>query len=179
MGDADSGDRPFPMLLEVAFRARLEEAVLAGRAGSVSALIRAALEDFDPATVAPDRPPQVAISVRLGAEVRERLRSAARIQGTSIGHLVRAAVEAHLGAVDDAPPAPAPPARPSGVARSRSKRGRKTGPKPAPSRSAPARPVRRTAPAASRPSRPVAASRPKKMPVPARARPARKRRRAK
>jgi Arc/MetJ-type ribon-helix-helix transcriptional regulator len=173
MGDAGSDDRPFPILLEVAFRARLEEFVRAGRARSVSALIRAALEGFDPATVAPERPAQVAISVRLGAETREMLRAAAQSRGTSIGHLVRAAVEAHLGAADDAAPPPAPVVKPSGIARSRSRRA----PKPAPALPTPSRPVRPSARPSAGAARPVPVSRPKKAAAKPRARPARKRRR--
>jgi Arc/MetJ-type ribon-helix-helix transcriptional regulator len=174
MGAADSDDRPFPMLLEVAFRARLEEAVRAGRAASVSALIRTALGNFDPSTVVPDRPPQVAISVRLGAEQREMLRAAAQTQGTSIGHLVRAAVEAHLGVTDEVPPPPPPPAKPSGVVRSRSK----PRPKPAPPKPAPPRAVRPAAPPPARPARPAPGARPKRTVAKPRARPGRKRRRA-
>lgn len=171
MGAADSGDRPFPMLLDVAFRARLDEAVRAGRAASVSALIRTALEGFDPAAVVPSRPAQVALSVRLGAETREMLRAAARTQGTSIGQLVRAAVEAHLGppvAVEE-PPAPPPPVKPAGIVRSR----KKPAPKPAPPR-----PARPTAPSSAGAARPAPVPRPKKTAAKPRVRPVRKRRRA-
>lgn len=169
MGAADSGDRPFPMLLDVAFRARLDEAVRAGRAVSVSALIRTALEGFDPAAVVPSRPAQVALSVRLGAETREMLRAAARTQGTSIGQLVRAAVEAHLGPPVEEPPAPPPPVKPTGIVRSRTK----PAPKPAPPR-----PVRPIAPSSADAARPAPAPRPKKTTAKPRVRPARKRRRA-
>jgi len=108
--------RPFPILLEVEFLDRLSEPVRHGRAKSVSEIIRTALERFDFSNVVVMHSPQVAISVRLAPEIRRNLKHISRTKHTSIGRLVRAAVEAYLpqlesGAVDqlEIPAVPAPP----------------------------------------------------------------------
>ena len=86
--------RPFPLQLEVELLDRLSEPVREGRAQSVSAIIRTALERFDFANVVVVRPAQLIISVRLTAEIRRNLKQISRAKHTSVGQLVRAAVEA-------------------------------------------------------------------------------------
>lgn len=97
--------RPFPILVEVEFLDRLNEPVREGRAKSVSEIIRTALERFDFSNVVVMHVAQVAISVRLAPEIRRNLKHISRTKHTSVGRLVRAAVEAYLphlesGAVD-------------------------------------------------------------------------------
>ena len=92
--------KPFPLQLEVEFLDRLSEPVREGRAKSVSAIIRAALEQFDFANVVVMHPAQVQISVRLPGEIRRNLRKISRAKHTSIGQLVRAAVDAYLPSVE-------------------------------------------------------------------------------
>lgn len=87
---------PFPVQVEVEFLDRLSEPVRDGKAKSVSGLIRAALERFNLANLVVVRPAQLTISVRLPPELRRALRQTARSKGTSVGQLVRAAVEAYL-----------------------------------------------------------------------------------
>jgi predicted DNA-binding protein len=97
--------RPFPIQVEVEFLDRLSEPVREGRAKSVSEIIRTALERYDFSNIVVMHPAQVAISVRLAPEIRRSLKQISRAKHTSIGQLVRAAVEAYLpqletGAVD-------------------------------------------------------------------------------
>lgn len=97
--------RPFPIQLEVEFLDRLSEPVREGRAKSVSDLVRTALERYDFSNVVVMHPAQVTISVRLAPEIRRNLKQISRAKHTSVGQLVRAAVEAYLpqvesGAVD-------------------------------------------------------------------------------
>ncbi len=87
---------PFPLQLEVEFLDRLSEPVREGKAKSVSGLIRAALERFNLAHLVVVRPAQLTISVRLPPGLRRALRQTARAKGTSVGQLVRAAVESYL-----------------------------------------------------------------------------------
>jgi hypothetical protein len=110
----DKSARPFPIQMEVEFIDRLSEPVREGRAKSVSDIIRTALERYDFANVIVMRPAQVGISVRLPAEIRRNLKVISRAKHTSIGQLVRAAVEAYLpllesGAVDQLEMPIAPP----------------------------------------------------------------------
>ncbi|MBA4136348.1 MAG: hypothetical protein C0518_03415 [Opitutus sp.] len=93
---APEDNRPFPIQLEVEFLDRLSEPVREGKAKSVSAIIRAALERFDLSSVVVVRPSQLLVSVRLPAAIRAELKKAARSKHTSVGQLVRAAVEAYL-----------------------------------------------------------------------------------
>jgi len=93
---ARSKTAPLAFQLEVEFLDRLSEPVRDGKAKSVSHLIREALENFDFAHVLVVHPAQLQISVRLPAGLRQTLRRTARARHTSIGQLVRAAVEAHL-----------------------------------------------------------------------------------
>ena len=108
--------RPFPLQLEVELLDRLSEPVREGRAQSVSAIIRTALERFDFANVVVVRPAQLIISVRLTAEIRRNLKQISRAKHTSVGQLVRAAVEAYLPQLEsgadnqlEMPIAPTPP----------------------------------------------------------------------
>lgn len=87
---------PFAIQLEVEFLDRLSEPVREGKAKSVSDLIRTALERFNLENVVVMRPAQVTISVRLPPEIRKDLRRVAREKHTSVGQLVRAAVESFL-----------------------------------------------------------------------------------
>jgi predicted DNA-binding protein len=97
--------RPFPLQIEVEFLDRLSEPVREGRAKSVSEIIRAALERYDFTNVVVLHPSQLQISVRLPARTRQTLRRISRSKHTSIGHLVRAAVEAYLPELEAATPA--------------------------------------------------------------------------
>lgn len=137
--------KPFPIQMEVEFLDRLSEPVREGRAKSVSELIRTALEKYDFANVVVMHPAQLQISVRLPAEIRRNLRVISRAKHTSVGQLVRAAVEAYLpqiesGVVDQLempitpPPAPvesvlAPGPRPARKMKRRKAAAKKTGPK--------------------------------------------------
>jgi Arc/MetJ-type ribon-helix-helix transcriptional regulator len=89
-------NRPFPIQLEVEFLDRVSEPVREKRAKSVSEIIRAALERYDFSNIVVVRPSQLTISVRLPAEIRKALKKVAREKHTSVGQLVRTAVEAYL-----------------------------------------------------------------------------------
>lgn len=97
-------------MLEVEFLDRLSEPVREGLAKSVSVIIRDALARFDFANVVVMHPAQVQISVRLPAEIRRNLRKVSRSKHTSIGQLVRAAVEAYLPQLEAIAPIEKPPA---------------------------------------------------------------------
>lgn len=97
-------NHPFVIHLEVEFLDRLSEPVREGRARSVSDLIRTALEHYDFENLIVIRPAQVPISVRLAAEMRERLQQLSRTKHTSIGQLVRTAVETHLRRLESGEP---------------------------------------------------------------------------
>ncbi len=84
------------MQLEVEFLDRLTEPVRDKKAQSVSAIIRTALERYDFTNMVVVRAAQVFISVRLPIEIRRSLKKTARSKHTSVGQLVRAAVEAYL-----------------------------------------------------------------------------------
>ncbi len=117
--------RPFPIQMEVEFIDRLSEPVRDGKAKSVSDIIRAALERYDFTDVLVLHPAQVQISVRLPVEIRRQLKKTARAKHTSVGHLVRAAVEAYLPELE-ALPAPADaPVAPRPKERRKKKRARK------------------------------------------------------
>lgn len=88
--------RPFPIMLEVELLDRLSEPVRDGRAKSVSAVIRDALEDFDFGNVVVVKPNLVQISVRLPQPLRATIERVSRQQHVSVVHLLRAALEAHL-----------------------------------------------------------------------------------
>jgi predicted DNA-binding protein len=94
--------RPFPIQMEVEFLDRLSEPVREGRAKSVSEIIRTALERYDFANIVVMHPAQVAISVRLAPEIRRNLKVISRAKHTSVGQLVRAAVEAYLPQLEPA-----------------------------------------------------------------------------
>lgn len=96
MSAAPRDNHPFPIQFEVEFLDRLNEPVRAGKAKSVSEIIRCALARFDLSKVVVVRPPHVLISVRLPAEKRDELRREAAAKHTNVGQLVRAAVEAFL-----------------------------------------------------------------------------------
>jgi len=87
---------PMAVQLEVEFLDRLAEPVREKKAPSVSAIIRTALERYDFTDMVVIRAPQVMISVRLPVEIRRNLKKIARAKHTSIGQLVRTAVEAYL-----------------------------------------------------------------------------------
>ena len=92
----DKSYRPFPISIEVEFLDRLSEPVRDGRAKSVSAILRTALEKYDFSNMVVVRPSQLQIYVRLPAEIRKNLKKISRAKHTSIGQLVRAAVEDYL-----------------------------------------------------------------------------------
>ncbi len=129
--------QPFPLQLEVELLDRLSEPVRDGKAKSVSALIRAALENYRLNNLVVLHPAQLTISVRLPSALRRQLRQVARAKGTSVGQLVRAAVEAYLPQVEAQTPGQmempiaAAPARPSRPSRRRRKRPVRTKRRPA------------------------------------------------
>ncbi|MBI5424970.1 MAG: hypothetical protein HZA32_12910 [Opitutae bacterium] len=154
-------DAPTGIQLEVEFLDRLNEPVREGKAKSVSEIIRTALERFNFENVVVLRPSHVTISVRLPSEVRRDLKRVAREKHTSIGQLVRIAVDTYLPQLEEAsagqleiemstavprepepPPSPKAPvaaARPAAkdtrkkapARKSAAKRAAKTPPKPA------------------------------------------------
>jgi hypothetical protein len=87
---------PMALLMEVEFLDRLHEPVRDKKAPSVSAIIRTALERYDFTHMVVVRPSQVAMSVRLPVDIRRNLKRIARTKHTSVGQLVRTAVEAYL-----------------------------------------------------------------------------------
>ncbi|HEY4247339.1 MAG TPA: hypothetical protein VGM64_10815 [Lacunisphaera sp.] len=93
---SDKNSRPFPISIEVEFLDRLSEPVRDGRAKSVSAILRTALEQYDFSNMVVVRSSQLQISVRLPVEIRKNLKKISRAKHTSIGQLVRAAVEDYL-----------------------------------------------------------------------------------
>jgi predicted DNA-binding protein len=98
--------------MEVEFLDRRSDPVRDGKAKSVRDIIRTALEQYDFSDVLVLRPSQLQISVRLPLELHRLLRKTARTKHTSVGHLVRAAVEAYLPEVEARPmPESAKPAR--------------------------------------------------------------------
>lgn len=134
--------RPFPIVMEVEFLDRLSEPVREGRAKSVSEIIRTALERYDFANVVVMRPAQLTISVRLAGEIRRNLKQISRAKHTSVGQLVRAAVEAYLpqlesGALDqlEIPAVPPAPVAESVLAPRPKRKRRKQANKPAPKKS--------------------------------------------
>lgn len=143
---SDKSARPFPVQLEVELLDRLSEPVREGRAKSVSEIIRTALERYDFANVVVMRPAQLTISVRLPAGIRRNLKHISRTKHTSVGQLVRAAIEAYLpqvetGAVDQLEmPITPPPRVAESVRAPRVKRGSK---KPATASGTSKRPAKR------------------------------------
>ena len=101
----DTSTRPFVVTMEVEFLDRLSEPVREGRAKSVSEIIRTALDRYDFNNVVVMHPNQLQISVRLPVEIRRNLRKVSRAKHTSVGQLVRAAVEAYLPQLEAAAPA--------------------------------------------------------------------------
>ena len=85
------------------FLDRLSEPVRDGKAKSVSDIIRTALGRYDFSDVLVMHPSQLQISVRLPVEIRRQLKKTARTKHTSVGHLVRAAVEAYLPELEAMP----------------------------------------------------------------------------
>ncbi|WP_438483061.1 hypothetical protein [Oleiharenicola lentus] len=112
----DDTARPFPIQMEVEFIDRLHEPVRDNKAKSVSEIIRNALEKFSFENAVVMHPVHTQISVRLPAEIRKNLKRVSRSKHTSIGHLVRAAVEAYLPELEALPhpdePKPAPKRKP-------------------------------------------------------------------
>ena len=161
------GNAPFAMMLDVEFLDRLNEPVRQGKAPSVSAVIRTALARFDFAHVVVLHPAQLQISVRLPARIRQQLKRTARAKHTTIGQLVRAAVETYLPQLEsevagqlEMPIAPEPvaPATPTAAAAgpvtvegAPEKRRRRPKPAPRRPRKAPAaKPARKKRAAAPR-----------------------------
>jgi len=101
---AEDHNPPFAMSLDTDLLDRLGEIVRTGKARSVSALIRDALEPFDFDEYEVIRPTQKLISVRMPVEVRDSLKQAAETKQTSIGHLVRTAIESYLINLDHESP---------------------------------------------------------------------------
>lgn len=107
--------RPLVIQLEVEFLDRLKQTVLAGRAASVSEVIRDALEGFDFANFFVIEPAKTMMSVRLDERIRTSLQEVAESRQCSVGRIVRTAVEAYLPTLEkDLPEAePAPRAKKS------------------------------------------------------------------
>jgi predicted DNA-binding protein len=126
--------RPFPLNLEVEFLDRLSEPVREGRAKSVSEIIRTALERFDFTNVVVMHPNQLQISVRLPVEVRRNLKKVSRSKHTSVGQLVRAAVEAYLPQLEAAAPVANEPEVRKKPAVKRKRQAKRTRPKRQPAK---------------------------------------------
>lgn len=94
---------PLTFQLEVEFLDRLNDPVRDKKAQSVSAIIRDALERYDFTNMVVVRAAQVLVSVRLPADIRRSLKKIARAKHTSVGQLVRAAVEAYLPQLEAEP----------------------------------------------------------------------------
>ncbi len=122
---SNKAPRPFPIQMEVEFLDRLSEPVRDGKAKSVSEIIRTALERYDFSDVLVMHPAQLLVSVRLSAEIRKQLKKTARSKHTSVGHLVRAAVEAYLPEVEALPAPEVAPAAPKARKRRKKKRAKK------------------------------------------------------
>ena len=114
--------KPFPIQMEVEFLDRLSEPVREGRAMSVSAIIRSALAEYDFDNVVVMHPSQLQISVRLPARIRQNLKKLSRSKHTSVGQLVRAAVEAYLPQLEAAAPVAK---RPAAKKKEKNRRARK------------------------------------------------------
>lgn len=153
----DAMAKPLAIVLEVEFLDRMAEPVRDGKAKSVSEIIRTALERCDLSNVVVLRPAQLMISVRLPGEVRRNLKKMARAKHTSVGQLVRAAVEAYLPRLESEttgqlempiPPVapPPPPPEPGVPARPR----RKSSKRPPATKKAPVKTVKPRGRAASR-----------------------------
>ena len=140
---------PLAFQLEVEFLDRLSEPVRDQKAKSVSAIIRTALERYDFTNLVVVRAAHVLISVRLPVEIRRTLKKTARAKHTSVGQLVRTAVEAYLPQLETetagqlempiVEPSPALPA-----AKSQPRRKGKTSPKKTKAVAKKARPARPT-----------------------------------
>lgn len=118
---SNKASRPFPIQMEVEFLDRLSEPVREGKAKSVSNIIRTALERYDFSDVVVMHPAQLLVSVRLPTEIRRQLKKTARSKHTSVGHLVRAAVEAYLPEVEAMPSPETPPPPPRAKKRRKKK----------------------------------------------------------
>lgn len=159
--------KPLAILLEIEFLDRLAEPVREGRAKSVSDIIRTALERYDLANVIIVRPSQLAISVRLPVEVRRNLKKVARAKHTSVGQLVRAAVEDYLPELESMASGqlemPIPHVElPAPAVRAPERPGRRRKPK---ARRKPAPPAKKKSPARARPAGPRAKAAPKPPPA--------------
>jgi Arc/MetJ-type ribon-helix-helix transcriptional regulator len=130
----DQVAKPFPVMVDVEFLDRLSEPVREGLAKSVSVIIRDALARFDFANVVVMHPAQVQISVRLPGEIRRNLRKVSRSKHTSIGQLVRAAVEAYLPQLEAIAPLEKPPAAKKRKPKPKPKRRPSAGGKKSPAR---------------------------------------------
>lgn len=122
---ASKTPKPFPIQMEVEFLDRLSEPVRDGKAKSVSDIIRTALERYDFSDVVVMHPAQLLVSVRLPVDIRKQLKKTARSKHTSVGHLVRAAVEAYLPEVEARPSPASAPASPKPRKRRKTKRAKK------------------------------------------------------
>ncbi len=130
---------PLAFQLEVEFLDRLTEPVRDQKAKSVSDIIRTALARYDFTNMVVVRTAQVLVSVRLPVEIRRTLKKTARAKHTSVGQLVRTAVEAYLPLLEteaggqlempivEPPPTPLKPSAKSGA-----KTRRRSGSKPQP-----------------------------------------------
>jgi len=101
---AKQANNPFAIQLEVEFLDRLTEPVREGRAKSISELIRTALEHFNFDNLVVVRPSHLLVSVRLPREIRDKLKTVSREKHTSVGQLVRAAVESYLPQLESSTP---------------------------------------------------------------------------
>lgn len=147
---------PLAFQLEVEFLDRLTEPVRDKKAKSVSDIIRTALERYDFTHMVVVRAAHVLVSVRLPVEIRRTLKKTARAKHTSVGQLVRTAVEAYLPQLETEtagqlempivePPVVQPDASPAAKPAAKSRR-----------RPAPKRPAKVAAPK-SKPARPAKA----------------------
>lgn len=90
---ANSSPAPVTFDLSLDLLAKIESCRKRLQVGTVSEVVRAALDRFDFAGCQPDVTPHRQISVRLTGEQRKTLKRFARLKGVSVGELLRLAVE--------------------------------------------------------------------------------------
>ena len=84
---------PLTFDLPVSLISKIEKARRGHELGSASEVVRLALENFDLGKFQPTHEPHRQISVRIGGKQRTALRQAAKTKDTSVGELIRAALE--------------------------------------------------------------------------------------
>lgn len=90
---SNSSPAPVTFDLPLELLAKIETSRKRLQLGTVSDVVRAALDRFDFAACQPEVTPHRQISVRLTSEQRKTLKRFARLKSVSVGELLRLAVE--------------------------------------------------------------------------------------